>query len=43
MIKKWVLAAIAYLVVVMVAFGIYDATVEKEPMKMDQKEVTQDN
>ncbi|MGJ7920240.1 hypothetical protein [Neobacillus sp. LXY-4] len=42
MIKKWVFAAIAYLMIVMVGFGIYNATVEHEPMNMDQKEANHD-
>lgn len=30
MIKKWVFAGIAYLLVVMIGFGVYDATVKSE-------------
>jgi hypothetical protein len=38
MIKKWVIAAVAYLMVVMVGFGIYSSTVDQEPMEMKQVE-----
>lgn len=38
MIKKWVLAGIAYLLIVMIGFGIYSSVVEHEPMKMDERE-----
>ncbi len=35
MIKKWVFAAIAYLLVVIIGFTIYNSIVEPEPMKME--------
>lgn len=38
MVKKWVIAAIAYLAIVIVGFGIYSSTVEPEPMNMEQQE-----
>jgi amino acid permease len=38
MIKKWVIAAIAYLLVVIIGFTIYSSTVDPEPMNMNQKE-----
>lgn len=38
MVKKWVIAAIAYLAIVIAGFGIYNSTVEPEPMNMDQQE-----
>jgi hypothetical protein len=37
MIKKWVFAGLAYLLVVMVGFGIYNSTVKPEP-KSQQEE-----
>lgn len=35
MIKKWVFAAIAYLLVVIIGFTIYNSIAEPEPMKME--------
>ncbi|MDF2904036.1 MAG: hypothetical protein K0S25_1674 [Bacillus sp. (in: firmicutes)] len=38
MIKKWVFGAIAYLIVVMIGFGIYNSTVDPKPMNQHQQE-----
>jgi hypothetical protein len=38
MIKKWVLAAIAYLVLVVAVFGVYNVTADPEPMDMKKTE-----
>ncbi len=40
MIKKWVFGAIAYLIVVMVGFGIYNSVVDTKPMNQNQTENT---
>jgi len=38
MIKKWVIGAVAYLIIVIVGFSIYTSIVEPEPMNMDQQD-----
>lgn len=41
MVKKWMIAGIAYLVVVMVAYGVYDATVEPAKKDMQEEEMNE--
>ncbi|WP_281292935.1 hypothetical protein [Bacillus marasmi] len=41
MIKKWVLAAVAYLLLVVVGYGIYSSTVEPNEQQMDMKQEEQ--